>query len=467
MSDKPEPYKYSRLTKGDLTKGSIAAHLVRLTIPMIWGLFAVISVQLADTYFISRLGTTELAGISFTFPVTMTITHLLFGLNVSISSVVSRLIGEKKPEDSKRVVLHAMIMAFSFSAFMAVTTFMLLEPLFTLLGANEFTLPVIMQYMPVWLIASVIFSVPVNGNSAIRAAGDSFTPALIMVMVAVANCILDPILIFGLGPVPAMGVQGAAIATLIAYIFGLCGGLYALVIVKKMLPGGGLHLDQFKDSFKRLIVIAIPAGIANIIMPLTNTVIVALIAKFGAEAVAAYGIVSRVEALAFLTVIALGVGMAPIIGQNWGAKLYERVHETINLAIRFNYIWSFGIAILLSLFAIEIAGIFSDDPIVIYYAKLFFWIVPISYAFGNLVFGWSSAFNAMGKPERSFVMIFVKAFVLTLPAVLIGSYFYGVIGIFGALAIVNVTSGLFFHWLSWRHCLASEQSKTSIAEQTA
>ncbi len=452
------PYK----NKGDLTNGPIGRHLVRLTIPMIWGLFAIISVQLADTYFISLLGTTELAGISFTFPVTMVMTHLLFGLNVSISSVVSRLIGEKKMADSKRVTLHALMLALGFSTVIAIIAFFTLEPLFTLLGADALTMPIVMDYMPIWLIAFVVFSIPVNGNSAIRANGDTVTPAIIMVTIAAINCILDPIFIFGFGPIAAMGVKGAAVATLCAYIIGFFGGIYALTILKKLLPER-LHMDEFKDSLRRLVVIAIPAGLANIIMPLTNAIIVALVAKFGTEAVAAYGVVSRVEALAFLAIIALGVGMAPIIGQNWGAKNYSRVHDTIRMAINFNFIWSFAVAIILGIFALPIAGIFSDDPIVIYYAKLFFWIVPFSYAFGNLVFGWSSSFNAIGQPKRSLVMIFVKAFVLTIPAVFIGSHFYGIIGIFVGLAIVNVGSGIFFHLLSWKHCLECEKEPTKQA----
>lgn len=455
------PYKHSVRTKGDLTIGSINAHLVRLTVPMIWGLLAIISVQLVDTYFISLLGTTELAGISFTFPITMIITHLLFGLNVAISSVVSRLLGEKKEADAKRVTLHALMMAFIFSTSIALCTYVFLEPLFKLLGADAQTLPVVLDYMPVWLVASVILAVPVNGNSAIRAGGDSFSPAIIMVMIAVINCILDPILIFGYFGLPALGVAGAAWATLIAYVFGFFGGVFLLVRVKKAVALDGLHLDKFKDSLKRLIFIAIPAGIANIIMPLSNAVIVAILAGFGTEAVAAYGIVSRVEAMAFLAVIALSVGMAPIIGQNWGAQSYGRVHQTIKTAINFNFVWSFGVAIILSVFAIQVASVFSKDPAVIYYAKLFFWIVPFSYAFGNLVFGWSSSFNAIGKPERSLVMIVVKAFVLTIPAVYIGSWLGGVIGIFVALAVVNVVSGLFFHILSWRHCRASEEARVA------
>lgn len=360
MSTKDLPYK----NKGDLINGPIKNHLIRLTIPMIWGLLAIISVQLADTYFISLLGTTELAGISFTFPVTMILTHMIFGFSIAISSVVSRLIGENKMADAKRTALHGVTMAFVVSVFIALICFTVLEPLFRILGADEQTMPVIMDYMPLWLVAFTILPVPVNGNSAIRAAGDATTPAIIMVSIALVNFALDPVFIFGLLGAPAMGVKGAALATLIAYAVGLIGGLYALAIYRKMIPLDGLHLDKLKDSFKRLIVIALPAGLANIIMPLTSAVIVSIIAAYGPEAVAAYGVVTRIEAMAFLVVIALSVGMAPIIGQNWGAKKYDRVHETINLAIGFNVVWSLFMALLMGVFAKSLAGLFSTDTLV-------------------------------------------------------------------------------------------------------
>ncbi|MCB1532292.1 MAG: MATE family efflux transporter [Alphaproteobacteria bacterium] len=451
ISKKDLPYK----NKGDLTTGPIHKHLIRLTLPMIWGIFAVISVQLADTYFIGLLGTEELAAISFTFPVTMLLTHLIFGLNIAVSSVVSRLIGEKQKEDVKRVVQHAVILAFITSVVFAALTYIFLDPVFRALGADGQMLAIIHEYMPIWLLGYCLIAIPMNGNSAIRASGNAMHPAIVMTTVSIVNIVLDPIFIFGKFGLPAYGVQGAAIATVIAYICGMVLGLYFLIVREKLICLSSLHLDKVKDSLKRLGVIALPAGITNTIVPAGNAVILAMLAGFGAEVVAAYGVATRIEAFAMLTIIALATGLAPVVGQNWGAKIYERVHGAINMAIKFNLYWSFAAAIILGLFARQIAGAFSDDPIVIHYSVLFFWIVPFSYAFGNLVFGWSSAFNAMGMPERSFMMIVGKA-ALTLIGAYVGSLYFGVIGVFGALAGANVLSGALSHWISWRTCLKTE-----------
>ena len=451
----PAHYK----NKGDLTTGPIHKHLIRLTIPMIWGIAAVIFAQITDTYFIGKLGTTELAAVSFTFPITMILSHFVFGINIAMSSTISRLIGQKDMDTVRRVTLHGVTMAFIASAIVCGSTFFVLEPLFVMLGADGTTMPYIMEYMPLWLLASIILAVPVNGNSAIRAGGDAFWPAVVMLTAAVINMVLDPILIFGWFGAPAMGVKGAALATLISYIGCAIFGLTILIKYKKLLTFESLHLDTFKDSFKRLIVIALPAGITNVIGPLTNAVITGLLAMYSTEAVAAYGIAYRIESFIMLAVISLGLAMAPIIGQNWGAKDYERVNTTIKQAINFNYIWSFSTAIILGLLARPVAGIFTQDPMVIEIAALYFWIVPASFAFANLIFGWSSAFNAMGMPARSFVMITVKSLVMTIPALFIGAHFGGIKGIMIALAAANIIGGLFFHILSWRACLKCETEK--------
>ncbi|MCK6417858.1 MAG: MATE family efflux transporter [Alphaproteobacteria bacterium] len=451
----PAPLPYAH--KGDLTQGDIGRHLFNMTAPMIGGLLAVISIQLADTYFISLLGTQELAAISFTFPVTMIITHLVFGLNIALSSVISRLLGARDIHTAQRVTLHGLLLACALSFIVALITFIFLEPLFLLLGADDTTMPLINQFMPIWLAGSVLLTIPVISNSAMRAAGDSFHPMMVMALMALVNIILNPILIFGWFGLPTLGIMGSAVSTCLAYAAAMVLSLYDLIRVKNLLPQDGLYLSQIGDSFRRLIFIAIPAGITNIVQPLTNAVITALLAAHGAHAVAAFGVATRVEALAMLLVIALALGLAPIVGQNWGARNFPRVHRAITLSIRFNFFWSALVALILFVFAEPVARVFSEDADVVSYAVWYFLLVPVSYGLSNLVFGWGAAFNAMGLPQWSFIMIAVKAFVITLPAVVIGSYLGDAMGILIALSLANILSGVVFHILSWRICYQQEE----------
>ncbi len=436
--------------KGDLTQGTINRHLLRLSLPMLWGIAVNIIAQLTDTYFVAQLGTRELAAISFTFPVTMILSHLVFGLNIAMSSNVSRLIGQRDMPTVHRIVQHGLSMAVMASTATALMTYFLLDSIFSVLGADNAMIELIRQYMPLWLIASVVLSIPVNGNSAIRASGDALSPALVMSIAAIANVILDPILIFGWFGAPAMGIEGAALATLISYILCAAVGLFILIGRKKLLHFDHFYRGQYGDSFKRFAVIAIPAGLTNTLQPLMSAVLTALVAPYGAHAVAALGVASRVQAFCVLAVIALGLGMAPVIGQNWGAKIFDRVRTAIKHAIEFNFIWSFLVTGILAIFGTSIASLFSSEPEVIQLSALYFWIVPFSFAFANLIFVWSSAFNATGKPIRSFIMISTQCIVIGIPAFYIGEWLGGLIGLFIAIAVTNVACGIFFHWFSRR-----------------
>jgi Na+-driven multidrug efflux pump len=255
-----------------------------------------------------------------------------------------------------------------------------------------------------------------------------------------------------------MEVSGAALANVISYSISLCVAVYFLISQKKIIPKNGWYFDQLRNSFKRLIFIALPAGITNIIQPLSVAIITSFLASEGAHVVAAFGIATRVEALAMLLVISLALGLSPIVGQNWGARNFSRVHEAIVLSIRFNFIWAGIVTVILWMFAEQIAGAFSSDAGVIHQATLYFWIVPFSYGFSNLVFGWSASFNAMGLPQWSFAMIILKSFAITIPCVALGYILGGALGVFISLAVANIISGVIFHLVSWRVCRSREKT---------
>jgi len=403
------PKKIPYANKGNLREGSVGGHLTRLTIPMIWGILAIISFQLVDTYFISLLGKDSLAAISFTFPITYMIFSFTMGFGIAMSSVASRLIGAGETDTVKRVTGHGLILGLLIGGALAILGTIFHDSIFRAMGAEGEMLSMIREYMILWFAGSIFITVPLIGNAAIRAAG------------------------------------------------AMCASIYVLYAKKKLLC---LHeikkFNLFGNSVKRLMFIALPAGLTNAIQPLVSAFILGMLAVHGTEAVAAFGVVNRIESFAFIILMALSVGMSPVIGQNWGAERFDRVNETLKLGIGFNFIWSAFIAVILALFAKPIIGLFTDDPEIIRVGVLFFWVVPASYACGNLIMGWASAFNAMGMPQRSVMMIFVKMVVLLIPASYIGNEMGGILGIFIAMAAVNVVSGLTFHILNARMCKAKQ-----------
>lgn len=441
----------SLAAKHDLTEGSIPRHLVKMTLPMIWGILAIVSFQLVDAYYISRLGTTELAAISYTFPVTYGFFSVFIGFGVATSSVISRMIGEKKTEDMKRVATHGIILVMIVSTILGILGVILIDPIFTLIGANETELGMIRSFMIPYLLGTFFVSMPIVGNAALRATGDAITPAIIMTIAAVINAAINPLLIFGLWGFPQLELMGAAIGTILANFMAMSACLYLMhkrgVICFTYLK----NLGAFGDSAKRILMIALPVGITGLLPALMNSVANHLLSKTGPEAVAAFGAATRLDALLMVILMALSIGMGPIIGQNWGARKIDRVRETVKYAIGFSIVWSLLTALILGLCAQIIAGLFSDEQPVQQYFIIYMWIVPASYILGNLIHGWGSALNAIGKPQISAIMIFIKIVILCIPAMVIGNHMAGVTGIFIAIAIVNCLAGLTYHLWSWKN----------------
>ena len=204
--------------RGNLTEGSIRAHLVRLSVPMVWGILAIVSFQLVDAFYISLLGTDSLAAISFTFPVTMTVFSLIIGMGIGLSSVVARRIGSGHHHDVVRIATHGIILAAMVAVTLSAVGLIVMNPLFRAMGAGSTMLPMIRDYMTIWFAGIVFITIPVVGNSAIRATGDTLWPALSMMFAAGLNALLAPFLVFGLAGFPRLEIQGAALATVVGVL---------------------------------------------------------------------------------------------------------------------------------------------------------------------------------------------------------------------------------------------------------
>ncbi|MCG6283469.1 MATE family efflux transporter, partial [Vibrio diabolicus] len=199
--------------KHGLLSAPIPTVLRQMTIPMTFGMIAILMFNLVDTFFISLLGTDALAAISYTFPVTFGVNCITMGIGVGLSTSIGRLLGQGDAPNAARFSTHGVLLAVCLVAIASTLGFFTIEPLFLLLGAKAELIPLIEQYMQVWYLTIPLLVIPMAGNSAIRATGDTKTPAKMMMLAGAINGCLDPLLIFGYGPFPELGIQGAAIAS--------------------------------------------------------------------------------------------------------------------------------------------------------------------------------------------------------------------------------------------------------------
>ncbi len=430
-----------KTTKRDMTKGEIVPHIMRMTLPMTIGIGAIICVSLVDTYFVSLLGSGPLTAMGYAFPVITLFFNMIFGMAIAMSAVVSRKIGAQKTEEVKETVIVGLTSILILTAILAFAFLTISDTLFAAMGADALTRDLIHEYMDIWFIGAIFLGIPVVANSAIRGAGDSVSPAVVMTTIAVVNLILDPILIFGFMGIPAMGLAGAAWATVIAYIAGAVTSLAILWIKEKLIHFYPLLCrESWKRSLKALFIIAIPVSLANIITPLVAYGYTTILSGIGDDAVAGFGVVTRVEAFALIPIMALAGGIAPLIGQNYGAGFSDRVEEAIRKAMKFSIVYGIGCAVFLGVFSYAIAMMFSDDQDIRSFITHYLIYVPISLIGLSIFLVVTSAMNAMEQPKISLVLNIVRAFVLALPLAWLMTVYYGEAGFLWSIIITNALS---------------------------
>jgi putative MATE family efflux protein len=425
-----------------LVQGSVKKSLIKLTIPMIFGILSMVTFNLVDTYFVGRLGTRELAAISFTFPVVLVINSLALGLGIGASAVISRAIGAGNHNHVKRLTTDSLILSLFIVAFFVTIGLLTIRPLFQLLGAESDLLPYISKYMKIWYLGVIFVIIPMVGNNAIRASGDAKTPGLIMMMSACINMILDPLLIFGIGPFRRLEIAGAALATVFARAMSMMISLFVLYFRKKMIT---FNLDSLKtsiDSWKKILYIGLPIAGTRIILPLGIGIITRLVSTYGSESVAGFGVSSRIDFFAMAVIAALASVLGPFIGQNLGAGRHDRVQKAIHYSKQFSIGWGFIIAVLFALFSKPIASVFTNNAQVSSTITMYLRIVPIGYSFQGIIILSASALNVFKKPFHAAALYITQMFVLYIPMAILGSKLLELKGIFGALPISFILAGV-------------------------
>jgi len=447
--------------KINLLEDPVADTIKRMTIPMIYGMVLLMTFNLVDTFFVGLLGTQPLAAISFTFPITFTVISLTIGLGIGTSAVIAKALGKGNDESAKNSGTAAIYLAAIVVGILSFIGFCFIDEMFLLLGASEALLPLIHQYMDIWFIGSVCLIGPMIGNAILRASGDTKTPSIIMGSAGLINAILDPIFIFGIGPIPAMGIQGAAIATLISWVFGLLLVLYIVGIKRQLIHTSLLSFKTFIASSKGILHIGLPAAGANMLTPLSAAILTAIVAGYGDSAVAAFGVGSRIESIACLVVLAMSMTLPPFISQNFGAGNMHRVEKSYKASVKFVLAWQLLIYVILVLIAPFIADIFSKEKVVADIIVLFIWILPLGYGLQGIIILTNSSFNALHKPIMALMLSVIRLFVCYVPLAYLGSVYYGIEGFF----IGGVCGNFIMAMISYR--LFDKQFPHELAESKA
>ena len=424
-----------------LTVGPVSGSILSMMLPMALGILVMIGNGLVDAYFIGQLGYAQLAAVSYAFPVWFVAAGIVMGLGTGTSSVLSRFIGAGDTKSVKQIATHSMILAVLAGAVVTAIGLLSIESLFGLLGANEETMPFVKSYMTIYYWGSLFLGIPFIGNSILRANGDAKTPSLLVAFSAIVNAVLDPILIFGYFGFPEMGVAGAALASVISTVAFLLASLWVLIFRDNLLTSIGHSLSSMISSWKQVLHVGLPAIASNLIAPVSSALVTALVSTYGQEAVAAYGLAGRIEALVIVLLMALGGATAPYVGQNYGAKKFDRLVDGFKFSARFALFYSIFCILLLYFISSTILGVFTDNEDVIRLAMIQLMICPWGYGFLGIASICNGSFNAFARPLPAMTISISRTLVIYVPLAYLLAYYFGFQGIHIAQVLANIFAG--------------------------
>jgi len=434
----------------DLTTGPVAGRLRRQATPMALGLVAIISFDAVDLFFVSQLGDAPLAAISFTFPIIWFLSSIIIGFEAGAASCISRAIGRNDTSMARRQTTDTALLAGSVSLMLCMFGLMTIGPIFRLLGATDELLPLIGDYMSIWYFAEPAAAVLWTCLAAMRARGNSLIEGKIITTAAVINAILDPIFIFGYFGFPRMEIAGAALATLVANLIMLVGTLVYLHVRLRIFATPFTAIGNILASWRQMLHVGLPAMLTNAIVPVANGVIVAMVAGYGIDAIAGFGIAMRVEPMFLIAFYAL--------------SQLDRVAEARSVIGRFCLVFGLGLAVVLSAVAYPLTGFFTDNDAIRDVAITYLWIMAVSYGSYGMVMATCAAFNGMGYPLPGVVMSSLRTVILFLPLALFGKWLIGMNGIFIASATSNILIALLgFIWFGRRIELSRRGAQSGVA----
>lgn len=424
-----------------LLQNSVRRTLFQMAFPMLAGTMALNSYNLADTWFVSRLGTIPLAAMGYVFPVVMLLRFISGGIGTGITTLASHALGRIDRRDTARVVTHGAILIVLVSAAISILGLLSVTPLFRLLGADDQVLPLIGSYMRTWYAGAVFMSLPMMANGILISLGDSKTASLMMVAGALLNCILDPVMIFGFLGFPALGIWGASLATVIAQAV-ITVWLFRLLAVKhSLLRLSRPELSAFAESCRRILGFAVPGSISMMLMPFSAGVLVALASGYGNAVVAAVSAAARIESFAFIIPMALGISLVPFVSQNFGGRRIDRIRQAKTYATSFAFVYGLFITLLFFFAAPGLAAVFTRDREVAAVFVLYVRIISLGYGMMEIHRYCGFILTGMHRPAFATALNLIRVGVLLIPLSSLGSRCFGVGGIFAGRLFTDLAAG--------------------------
>jgi len=414
--------------------------LIKLSIPSIIAMFIQAMYNVVDSIYVGRLSKEALAGLSLAFPIQIVLISIAVGTGVGTSSYISRQLGRGNRKQASSAAKHVLVITLIYGLLFGISGLFISNSLIGLFSNNPLLIQLGTEYISIILLGSIALFLPIIGNNILRGEGNTFLPMITMLIGAIINIVLDPFLIYGLGPFPKLGIAGAAIATVFSRIVS---GIFLLFILFN--GKNELHIDfkKFKLDFniiKEIYRVGLPAIIMQSLASFMIAVLNMVLDSYSATAVAAAGIYFKLQSFVFMPVFGLNQGYMPIMGYNYGHNNPERMKKTIKstfiVAISFTI---FGF-VLFQLFPRQLASLFTTDPELIRIGSIALKRISLAFPIIGPAIIISTTFQAIGKGMPSLILSVARQLIILIPAFILLSKYFGLNAVWFAFPIAETIS---------------------------
>ncbi len=424
----------------DLLNGPISPTLWRLAMPLVLGFVINAVYSWTDTYFVSRLGDAAIAAVGFSDQINFVLFTLGSGFAIGTGIVVARRIGEGRRWAASLIATRAYSFMAVYATVAAGLLYLVLPHVFRLLGLSGQTLAMTNAYMLTLLIGFPANLLMFQANASVRSTGDTVFPMAVLIISAVSNLAVDPVLIFGLLGFPALGITGAAISTSIAQWLGAAISSYALYT-------GRLNLKLYRptlrfdwDTIGQIFRIGVPSSLQTLAVSSSRVLMLTIANLFGTAAVAAYSIGIKVDILVFMPIFATSIAIETLVSQNIGAGQFHRVKKFRAVAIRQLGVVTIAMGSLIYVFATQIAHIFTTNADAVAYTVGYMHVVVFGYVFFVIGGTGMRSLSGAGHATRSMLIVVAVLLVCQVPLawVLSRGTSLGISGLYFAVVISYV-----------------------------
>jgi len=428
----------------EILNGPIIKTIMKLAWPVMVGNTMQVIYNLADTFWLGRLGAEAVAAISIGFPLVFLIVSIGAGITVAGTTLVAQYMGADNHEMTNKVTAQIFLFVLSLSVLLGGIGVLFNKNILIMMGTPSNILADASAYLNI-ISAGVPFMFMFFIFSALlRGYGDTKTPMKFMIFSSLLNIILDPFIIFGIGFFPALGVKGAAYATIFSRAIAGIVGIYLLFTGRKGLT---LKLKYLKPDFtvlKKIIVIGFPSAAEQSIVALGMTLLMSIVSQFGTMVVAAYGIGSRILSVVMLPSRGLATATTTMVGQNLGADNIKRAESSAWKSTGIIFVTLTLLAIISNLFPRAIIGVFNSNPEVIEIGVSFLRVVGFSFGFLGVRFVIGGSFRGAGNTVVAMVLAIIALWGLRLPLAQILSFNldFGTSGIWWGMFLSNFLTAL-------------------------